>query len=275
MTNIAHSEGALKPGRYFHPATNSLVCLRQRADEAFWDATWESQSQDDLYPTLPGCRHLFTDLTRKYLPAGGRLIEGGCGLAWLAWRLHLLGYHVDALDYAPRTVAFIKERVPEVNPVLGDVMALPFEEGSFDGYWSVGVIEHFYDGYQPVLAEAARVLKPGGFLFVTFPHMSRLRRFRGRKGAYPVWPEGAATDNFYQFMLDEYQVITDADQFELVERRPFDGVGGLRVELHGWKTREAKPAGPASLAQRLARQALGPLLNSAASPSVLLVLRRR
>lgn len=275
MTNITSSAVELPPGRYFDPQHNRLVCIRERADEAFWDATWERQSRAHLYPTSGLRSHLFTSVTRKWLPSGGRILEGGCGLAWLAWRLHLLGYHVDALDYASRTIDFLKEQVPEVNPVLGDVMALPFEEGSFDGYWSVGVIEHFYEGYQPILAEAARVLKPGGFLFATFPHMSRLRRARARRGAYSLWSEEASTDNFYQFMLDEERVVASASQFELVQRRPFDGVGGLRVELRGWKSREAKPTEPASLAKIRARQALGSLLDGWSSHSVLLVLRRR
>jgi SAM-dependent methyltransferase len=49
-----------------------------------------------------------------------------------------------------------------------DVMALTFRDESFDGYISCEVLEHIPD-IGRALAEAYRILKPGGLFFGTFP----------------------------------------------------------------------------------------------------------
>ena len=48
----------------------------------------------------------------------------------------------------------------------GDAHELPFEDGAFDGCVSLQVLEHVRDPRR-VVREIARVLKPGGVLFVT------------------------------------------------------------------------------------------------------------
>ena len=53
----------------------------------------------------------------------------------------------------------------------GDVSALPFEEASYDIVLSTQVLEHVQDP-QKVCSEMARVLKPGGHLFLTTPQSS-------------------------------------------------------------------------------------------------------
>lgn len=46
---------------------------------------------------------------------------------------------------------------------------LSFNNDCFDFVYSISVIEHIYDGYMDALNEMLRVLKPGGYLYVTFP----------------------------------------------------------------------------------------------------------
>jgi len=55
---------------------------------------------------------------------------------------------------------------------FSDVRKLNFPDHYFDGYWSLGVIEHFYKGYDEIIHKIYRVLHPGGFLFLTVPEMS-------------------------------------------------------------------------------------------------------
>jgi SAM-dependent methyltransferase len=54
---------------------------------------------------------------------------------------------------------------------------LPFAEGSFDAVVAAEVIEHIPE-VEIALAEAARVLRPGGRLVVTVPYRETLRRIR-------------------------------------------------------------------------------------------------
>jgi SAM-dependent methyltransferase len=56
---------------------------------------------------------------------------------------------------------------------VADVSALPFEDGSYDIVLSTQVLEHVRDP-QRVVQEMARVLKPGGWLFLTTPQSSPL-----------------------------------------------------------------------------------------------------
>jgi 2-polyprenyl-3-methyl-5-hydroxy-6-metoxy-1,4-benzoquinol methylase len=81
---------------------------------------------------------------KKYLPyKNNRILEGGCGDGHLVDAMNYWGYKVVGVDFAPKTVAKIKEVMPGLDVRLGDVQALDFEDEYFDGYWSMGVIEHF------------------------------------------------------------------------------------------------------------------------------------
>jgi len=42
---------------------------------------------------------------------------------------------------------------------------LKFPNNFFDGYWTLGVIEHFWEGYNQIIEEAKRVIKPGDIYF--------------------------------------------------------------------------------------------------------------
>lgn len=46
---------------------------------------------------------------------------------------------------------------------MQDVRKLQFADGFFDGYWSLGVIEYFWEGYNEIVNEVKRVIKPGMF----------------------------------------------------------------------------------------------------------------
>jgi ubiquinone/menaquinone biosynthesis C-methylase UbiE len=52
-----------------------------------------------------------------------------------------------------------------------DILDLPFDDGSFDGAYNLGVVEHFEgDQLDKMLGELSRVTKPGGKVVVFWPH---------------------------------------------------------------------------------------------------------
>ncbi len=54
--------------------------------------------------------------------------------------------------------------------VQGDMYRLPFADGSLDGIWNLGVMEHFTEPeLDAVLEEFCRVLKPGGRCLLLWP----------------------------------------------------------------------------------------------------------
>ena len=101
----------------------------------------------------------------------------------------------------------------------GDVRALPFAAEFFDGYWSIGVIEHFWEGYDAILAEASRVLRPGGFLFLTAPWFSPYRRSKAGRQGYARRDFASEPPDFYQFALGREEVSAALDRHGFDLRR--------------------------------------------------------
>ena len=190
----------------------------------------------------------------------------------------MAGYRTIALDFAPKTVEFLKQHRPEVCPVLGDVRDLSLENESIDGYWSLGVIEHFYDGYDVILNEMHRVIKKDGYLFLTFPHMSKLRQIKAEKGLYQVWQEnGTLIADFYQFALDDYQVIRafEGYGFKLIRKCGLDGLKGFKDEISIGRSYMQAIYDGKTLKTKLAKKLLDMLLCPWSSHMALLVLKKQ
>ncbi len=113
----------------------------------------------------------------KYLGGSkARILEGGCGFgAWCEW-FQNRGHDIVGIEYDQNIVARAREFKPDVAVELGDITDLNYPDNSFDAYISLGVIEHFEHGPEKSLAEAHRILKPGGLAFVTTPWLTVLRR---------------------------------------------------------------------------------------------------
>jgi SAM-dependent methyltransferase len=172
--------------KYYDRENQRLVYINTAADAAYWDSHWSQFcSGGDVRNYVSVVNRHVLKCTRRHVAPGSRILEGGCGRGQNVYTLHANGYDVYGVDFAPETVSRINNAIPELKVSLGDVRHLPFEEGFFDAYWSLGVIEHFYDGYDEVSREMRRVLRKGGYLFLTAPSMSRLRRLKAALGRYP------------------------------------------------------------------------------------------
>lgn len=209
-----------------------LAVFERQATPEFWDAQW---NKDELLKRIKSGNtyHFLKKITQRYVPQGGRILEGGCGTGQVVYALGTCGYEVSGVDFAPATVEMVKSLVPDLCINLGDVRHLDFPDASFDGYWSLGVIEHFWDGYDEIVQEAHRVLKPGGTLFLTFPWMSPLRRLKARLGRYQKLAGTQSTDTFYEFMLDDQRVQKQLESqgFVCMESYHYDALKGLKDEL--------------------------------------------
>ncbi len=276
MATMSYAERRAGFRKYFDRRGKRLVYVGASADAEFWDDRW-SDLGAVVYGETPNRRSLVVRETTRWLDSGSVVLEGGCGLAVDSWHLHLLGYRTLALDYAQRTLARVVAEVPQVGPLAGDVTRLPLPTASVDGYWSLGVIEHFFDGYQGIRDEMVRVIRPGGFLFLTFPVFSGLRRLKAALGLYPRWQSSdELLARFYQFALSSGDVTRDFEGvgFELVHAAPALGVSGMCEELGAvgrWLNRrlsaKARPV-------RLVRAALDFVLRRFSGHIRLLVLKR-
>ena len=76
---------------------------------------------------------------------------------------------VVAIDTSAEAVAAARRRHPQLDARVGDVRALPFEDGSFDVVVSTSTLDHFRSHAEvgTALRELRRVLAPGGLAVVT------------------------------------------------------------------------------------------------------------
>jgi SAM-dependent methyltransferase len=218
--------------RYYDSDKDRLVYVGRAADADAWNDWWRT---DALRRAVVAPRNWFVvGNTKKHLAPGARVLDGGCGRGDKVFALRRAGFDAVGLDFAEQTARAVHAAVPELPIACGDVRKLPFADASFDGYWSLGVIEHFFDGYGEIQDEIRRVLRPGGTLFLTFPSISPLNRLGIRRGAYPAFVEGAEQRAaFWQFGLASDTVAQDFARagFDLVHQEGRGGMIGVREEI--------------------------------------------
>lgn len=150
-----------------------------------WDEIWKKTAFRDYWnDALAGKLGGYEEIFFKYLKRGGRQLEAGCGVGQVVLALRARGFDCYGLDFAKDAIEILQKNFPEVPFNWGDIRNLPYDDGFFDGYISLGVIEHFLDGQEGMLKEAARVLKTGGYAFVSVPVLNGYRKLRCKLGTY-------------------------------------------------------------------------------------------
>lgn len=105
---------------------------------------------------------LVTDIDR---PVDGlSVLDVGCGSGADSAALGSAGAEVIGIDL---TAAQLRDRPPATIVVAGDGRALPFPSGSFDAVVCSNVLEHTPNP-EDLLCEMARVVRPGGWMWVSW-----------------------------------------------------------------------------------------------------------
>ena len=256
------------------PAKNRLVYLDEKAKPAFWDERWCAQGAKAEVSR----KDYVVVATRRYLPLGSRILDGGCGPGGKVRALAGAGYRASGIDFAPNTVSRAKLAYPMLDIQLGDVRKLPFEKQTFDGYWSIGVIEHFWSGYDDILAEAARVLKTDGYLFLSTPWFSPYRKWKAIRGGYPEIDFSDEPEAFYQFALSrqEIEAALEKQGFQLQRWTGLFSDMCMLEDMMSVKTQITwllKPGG--SLLKRFTRRFITELVRPFCGHSYLAVAQRK
>ena len=257
----------------YSPAADRLVYLHRQATPQYWDAHWRAQGK----PPAVSPRDDVLVVTRTHLPAGARVLEGGCGRADKVKALADAGFAAVGVDFAADVVAQAREHYPQLDVRQGDVRSLDFPDGSFDGYWSIGVIEHFWDGYDGILAEAARIVRRGGYLFLSAPWFSPYRRFKARRHDYPTVDFADQPELFYQFALarDDVSARLARHGFELLSWRGRAAEISMREDMKSCKRQiEWLFGSKGSIVKRVLRVALTRSLDPFCGHSFLAVAGR-
>lgn len=148
-------------------------------DPQNWDSYW---SDKENKPTLL-VYDLIAAFYRKFIikpslnrfilghfTADSRLLHAGCGSGQVD---HDIGEEIgiSALDISPAALSIYKKANKNYHElILGSIFDMPIADGSFDGIYNLGVMEHFSeDEIARILREFNRVLKPGGKIVLFWP----------------------------------------------------------------------------------------------------------
>jgi SAM-dependent methyltransferase len=98
-----------------------------------------------------------------------KVLDAGCGAGRFLPGLAGLCCEVEGLDLSPGMIRNARADHPSFATQVGTLRELPFEDASFDGYFSwYSTIHSVNQDLQDLLREAHRVLRPGGSILVAF-----------------------------------------------------------------------------------------------------------
>jgi len=148
-------------------------------DPQEWDQYWEKKDKAgalayDVVASAYRTMFIKSNLNRvihQEFDKGASLLHAGCGSGQVDADLHRY-VDVTAVDISPEALKRYSRENPQAHAVRhADICKLPFADGSFDGVYNLGVVEHFEGEKLGLLfSELARVTRPGGKVVTFWPH---------------------------------------------------------------------------------------------------------
>jgi SAM-dependent methyltransferase len=105
----------------------------------------------------------------------GPAVDAACGTGRYSALLTARGHQVIGVDKSPDMLSHARKRLPATDFRIGDVTALPVADASVD-LVTCGLALTHVPSPAPVLAEFARVLRPGGHVVIADMHPERVLR---------------------------------------------------------------------------------------------------
>ena len=155
-------------------------------------------------------------LDRLAAEAGdGIVCDLGCGPGHVARYLRDRGANVVGIDLSPGMVAKAKSLNPDIAFEVGDMLALPAEDGAWAGIAALYSIIHIApERVRDALREMRRALAPGGLALLAFHVGDEVRHFDA------LWGEAVDLDfHFYTPEAMEGWLVESGFTVEQVIRR--------------------------------------------------------
>jgi ubiquinone/menaquinone biosynthesis C-methylase UbiE len=140
-------------------------------DPSTWDERYRSGEHEGRWHRKYPSRELCTVVAAGLVPAGGRVLDIGCGAGTEAIYLAQCGFRVTAIDFSASAIDIAGERAREADVRVewhtASALDLPVADRSIDFCFDRGCFHHVTQPDRPRYAsEIARVLRTGGRLFL-------------------------------------------------------------------------------------------------------------
>lgn len=152
-------------------------------------SNWDNQVEywDRVGPTKQFGHPVNLERLSGLLTHESRILDVGCGYGRTLLALHDHGFrNLIGVDPAPAMIAAARSRVPAAAFELMEPPRLPFPDLSVDAVilFTVLTCVPSDDGQRAIVREAARVLRPGGLLYVSDLWLQEDQRNRERYDCY-------------------------------------------------------------------------------------------
>ncbi|HPH97519.1 MAG TPA: class I SAM-dependent methyltransferase [Anaerolineaceae bacterium] len=146
------------------------------------------------------------------LPPGARVLDAGCGSGRDSLHFLQRGFHVTAFDGSQEMVR-LASQLTGLTVLHMDFASLKLEPG-FDGIWASASLLHLSRAQiAAVLADLARILKPGGVFYMSFKYGDGEEQRGERLFNY-------YNENAFQALLAELPELTLVDLWTTDDVRP-------------------------------------------------------
>lgn len=138
-----------------------------------------------------------------------RVLDIACGMGYGSAALAAVADHVVGVDLSPDAVAAAHAAYPAENLrfLAAPAQAIPLEDASFDLIVAFEVIEHLAD-WPALLAEARRLLAPGGQFIVSTPNKDFYAESRRLDGPNPYHVHEFDYDEFRQALSQVFPSVS-------------------------------------------------------------------
>jgi 2-polyprenyl-3-methyl-5-hydroxy-6-metoxy-1,4-benzoquinol methylase len=142
----------------------------------------------NLHNSLAERRAHIAAIQRRFaLPAHPRHLDVGCALGFMLQEAKTAGWKPQGVETSAFAAGYATEHTG--CPVFaGTVQEAAFASGSFDVITLMDVIEHVAEP-RDLVTELARILAPGGVLFIVTPNFGSLFSRLYKIDAYGIWPD--------------------------------------------------------------------------------------
>ena len=172
LKNIRRPEQFLLPAPYLRLESNLT-------DPQNWDVYWNESGEtgNAIYEVIAGLyrriiikRNLEKAIRREF-ESDSLLLHAGCGSGQVDTDIQKK-MKITALDISKGALRLYSRNNKHAAALVhGSIFNLPFADGTFDGIYNLGVMEHFNEHeINQILNEFYRVLKPNGKLILFWPH---------------------------------------------------------------------------------------------------------